>query len=175
MTAGALFLNTIKKAIFQIGTMVSISLLQGCSGHALQDLIDGDNNTTHTTNGSESKKVAPSQNKALNSISPSTTAGDEHEEYRYMQKDTNVWIENEWEPLTENNASAQKEDSHATVSENNVTNSDDLNSTGLQYYVDKAGIYMENKEKRDANKTKAPSHVDKVNAMPGIGKPDKRR
>ena len=168
-------MSPINITLFYSGILLFVSLLQGCSGHALQDFIDGDKSTTRQTSELEDTKVAPSQNKALNTVSPSTTASDENEEYRYMQKDTNAWIEDEWEPLTENNASAQKEDSHATVSENNVTNSDDINSTGLQYYVDKAGIYMENKEKRDANKTKVPSHVDKVNAMPGVGKVDKRR
>ena len=169
-----------KKTVLYAGFVLTASLFQGCSGHTLQDLIDGND-----TNGSSSEQVvqsntdstpvAPSQNKALNSISPSSTASDEHEEHRYMQKNTNAWIENEWDPLTQSNTSSKKVEKPEKVSENNMTNSDDLNSTGLQYYVDKAGIYMENKEKRDANKTKAPSHVDKVNAMPGIGKPDKRR
>lgn len=164
-----------KKTVLYAGFVLTASLFQGCSGHTLQDLIDG-----NSTNGSSSEQVvqsnadstpvAPSQNKALNSISPSTTASDEHEEHRYMQKNTNAWIENEWEPLTEGNTTTTKEDNLTTVPENNMTSSDDINSTGLQYYVDKAEIYFENKEKRDANKTKAPSHVDKINSMPGIGK-----
>ncbi|MEN8146855.1 MAG: hypothetical protein ABFR02_04475 [Campylobacterota bacterium] len=162
-------MRTIKRAIFYIGPIITISLLQGCSGHTLQELIDADKNSREAT-GSKSKKVAPSQNKALSSISPSATADNEHEEYRYMQKSTNTWLKNEWEPLTEGNRTTPKKDSLETVSEDNMANSDDINSTGLQYYVDKAGLYLENREKRDANKTKAPSHVDKINAMPGIGK-----
>jgi hypothetical protein len=93
------------------------------------------------------------------------------------------WIKKEWEPLTESNTSTEKPDSNEDSADRNITNSDtnqsdhadNNSSSGLQYYVDKAEIYFENKEKRDANKTKAPSHVDKVNAMPGIGKPTKRR
>jgi len=120
-------------------------------------------------------------NSALQSISPSKTAGDDHEEYRYIQKSTNEWIENEWEPLTEGNTTITKNSEDNNSATEDVTNSnseqaqiDDNSSTGLQYYVDKAGVYLDNKNKRDANVTKKPSHVDKVNAMPGIGKIDHR-
>ena len=175
-------MNTLDKTVFHTALILVISLFQGCSGHALQDLIDGDtpNSSSEKVEQSDtdSKKVAPSQNKALNSISPSTTASDEHEEYRYMQKNTNAWIKEEWEPLTESNISTHSSETAVTKEENNITKSDtnqtakrdDNSSSGLQYYVDKAEVYFENKEKRDANKTKAPSHVDKMNAMPGIGK-----
>jgi hypothetical protein len=141
----------------------TVNLLLGC-------------NAAHNTVG-----TPPSQNSTLQSISPSKTAGDDHEEYRYMQKNTNEWIENEWEPLTEGNATVTKngEDNNTdtksvTVSNEEEVTGDDNSSTGLQYYVDKAGVYLENKKKRDANVTKQPSHVDKVNAMPGIGKIDRR-
>lgn len=164
-----------------------ISLFQGCSGHTLQDLIDGDKtkdtlSTTEASDKKEPKVVAPSQNKALHSISPSTTASDAHEEHRYIQNSTNRWMEEEWEPLTESNTSTNKErvtveDTSTDINSSSaktLKSSDDINSTGLQYYVDKAGLYMENKKRRDANKTEVPSHVEKVNAMPGIGKPKSR-
>ena len=62
------------------------------------------------------------------------------------------------------------------VEENEKTLSTyDINSTGLQYYMDKANIYIENKKKRDSNKTKAPSHTEKMSTMPGIGKTKSRR
>jgi len=142
---------------------ITANLLVGC-------------NAAHNTVG-----TPPSQNSALQSFSPSKTAGDDHEEYRYIQKNTNEWIEKEWEPLTESNATVTKSgEDNNTVTED-VTNGnieqtqiDDNSSTGLQYYVDKAGVYLDNKNKRDANATKKPSHVDKVNAMPGIGKIDHR-
>ncbi len=100
-----------------------------------------------------------------------------------MQQNTNEWLKKEWDPLTENNSSdvengnsasnnTHKLDSNDT--NESLTNEENNTASGLQYYVDKAGIYLDNKEKRDANKTKAPSHVDKVNAMPGIGKSTKR-
>jgi len=150
------------------------ALLYGCSGHTLQDMVDGSNQDAPRT-------VAPSQNSALQSISPSVTASDAHKEHRIMEKDTNEWIKNEWEPLTEGNTAVTKtgEDNNTdtegvTISNVEQPQSDDNSSTGLQYYVDKAGVYLENKKKRDANVTKEPSHVDKVNAMPGIGKIDRR-
>ncbi len=162
--------------------LLSIGLLQGCSGHALQDLVDGDKSEVSspltTQQNSVKKQTPPSQNSALLSISPSPTATDEHEEYRYIQKNTNDWLENEWDPLTETKTSDVEKsnspynDNHKMIDSDSNTSSknEDNSSTGLQYYVDKAAIYIENKEARDANKTKAPSHVDKVNAMPGIGK-----
>ena len=176
-------MNTLNKTVFPTVLILIINLFQGCSGHVLQDLIDGNTNDSSSVKveGSniDSKTVAPSQNKALNSISPSTTASDEHEEYRYMQKNTNEWIKKEWEPLTESNTSIEEEINNGNnISNNNMNETvtkDGNSSSGLQYYVDKAEIYFENKKKRDANKTKAPSHVDTVNAMPGIGKPDKKR
>ena len=162
--------------------MISLfpALFQGCSGHTLQDLIDGESNSKSSSEQSEqtiekTHVVPPSQNRALNSISPSSTASDEHEEDRHMQKGTNEWLENEWKSLTESNTSTTKEGNSTPINDQKRRSIDDINSTGLQYYVDKAGIYMENKKKRDANKTKVPSHVEKINAMPGIGKSRKRR
>jgi len=157
--------------------LISISLFQGCSGHALQDLIDGDSSQERSSQqidneDENSKTVAPSQNKALNSISPSRAASDKHEEYRQIQKSTNAWIEDEWEPSTENNVSDNievKSDENSTLSQENNS------STGLQYYVDKAEVYLEKKKKRDANKTEVPSHTEKIDAMPGIGKSDRKR
>ena len=180
-------MNTLDKTVIFTGLILIISLFQGCSGHTLQDLIDGNTNDSSSEiaehNDSDSKMVPPSQNKALNSISPSATASDEHEEYRYMQKSTNAWIKDEWEPLTESNTSTQIEKNEAIKTNRNIINNDtnetvhidDSSSSGLQYYVDKADVYFENKKKRDANKTKAPSHVDKIDAMPGIGKSKSRR
>ena len=172
-------MSTINTTLFYSGLLLLISLFQGCSGHALQDLIDGDKNATKQMDGTKDKKVAPSQNKALNSISPSSTASDEHDEHRHIQKSTNTWLEDEWEPLTESNTSttnAVKADNNISEDDANQTISqDDNSSSGLQYYVDKAEVYFDNKEKRDANKTKVPSHTEKIDAMPGIGKPAGRR
>jgi len=147
--------------------VITFLLFQGCSGYTLQSLIDGesaDRTAPQTTLSSEAdgERVPPSQNSALQKISPSKTAGDDHEEHRIMQKETNAWIENEWEPLTEGN----KEMNISAVVEDNSTFT-------LQHYVDKAALYKKNKTIRDANKTKVPSHVDKVNAMPVIGKKER--
>ncbi|MGB5964103.1 MAG: hypothetical protein WBF77_10755 [Sulfurimonadaceae bacterium] len=163
--------------------IVSISLFYGCSGHTLQDLVDrNDDNSSpieSTASQTQSKKTPPSQNSALQSISPSKTASDDHEEYRYMQKNTNEWLKKEWDPLTESNPIADTNSHNAandvSVNDSNLSQSKEDNSSfTLQHYVDKAEVYQENREKRDANKTKAASHVDKVNEMPGIGKKSTR-
>jgi len=174
--------------IFFITIISSLALFQGCSGHSLQNLINGESSSKSSSEVSslsvdDNKPMPPSQNSALNSISPSSTSSNDHKEPGYLQKSTDEWFEKEWEPLTEGNTSSVQEANSTTTDLNNSMNveqnktrtSDDINSTGLQYYVDKAGIYLENKEKRDANKTKTPSHTEKINAMPGIGKSDRRR
>ena len=145
-----------------------IILLDGCSGHLLQDLVDGDTNDAAAT--------PPSQNSALQSISPSKTASDDHEEHRIMQKNTNEWINGEWKMFTESNTSAPQKPQETTANGavGTMKTADDINSSGLQYYVDKAGIYLENKKIHDANRTKAPSHVEQIDALPGIGKTDRR-
>ncbi len=147
--------------------MIIIGLLCGCSGHVLQDMID-----EKSTNKSDTK-TPPSQNRALQSISPSTTAGDDHEEFRYMQKSTNAWIKNEWEPLTESNTTTLENSKNSTENEgksaDQTQNTDENSSFTLQHFVDKAGLYLENKEKRDAIRTKEPSHAERIDALPGIG------
>ena len=174
-------MRPIYHSLFLLLSIFLISLFYGCSGHALQDLIDGDQaDISSAKEQTQPLKTAPSQNEALNSISPSSTAGDEHEEYRYIQKNTNTWIEEEWTPLTEQNQSDTNRnilDNNNTQIESNTSsgNKDDNSSFTLQYYVDKAGLYLENKKKRDANKTKEPSHTEKINTLPAIGKSNKRR
>jgi len=132
------------------------TLLAGCSG-------------THST-------TPPSQNSALQSISPSKTASDDHEEYRIMQKNTNAWIDGEWTMFTESNTSAQEKRLEGIENPTGtaVQMQDQNSSFTLQHYVDKAELYLENKKEHDANLTKAPPHYEKVNAMPGIGKIDRR-
>ena len=180
-------LQTLFKSTIFIVIILVTPLFYGCNRHALQDLLDG--KTISKSSSEESiqlkkdpEPIPPSQNKALNSISPSSSSNDEHKEDRYLQKSTNEWLQNDWVPLTEGNTSKPQE-TNSTTNDTNVSvktsdynrTADDINSTGLQYYVDKAGIYIENRDKRDANKTKPPSHTKKINAMPGIGKTKGRR
>lgn len=170
----------------QILIFSTVALFYGCSGHTLQELVDGDNRNKSSNTATAEAKIttlpSPSNNSTLQSISPSTTAGDDHEKYRYMQKNTNEWMENEWNPLTESNSSNEK---NSNTSDNNKhkllesdSNSslraDENNTYTLQYYVDKASIYIENREKRDANKTKEASHKEMIETLPGIGKSTKR-
>jgi hypothetical protein len=150
-------LKTLKVTQFFIPLTLSIGLFCGCSGDAYT-----------YPNNANSAKVPPSQNSALQSLSPSKTASDDHKEYRYIQKSTNEWIKNEWEPLTEGNNTITKSNKNY----NSVTQDPALeganSSTNLQQYVDKAGLFIENKEIRDANKTKVPSHTEKISKLPGI-------
>ncbi|MCJ7766131.1 MAG: hypothetical protein MUP09_09365 [Thiovulaceae bacterium] len=160
-------MKILRSVLFATSLTLSITLFYGCSGTALQNSSDGN-----------SAKVPPSQNRALQSISPSKTASDDHSGDRIMQNKTNEWIKNEWEPLTESNTNITKSsNSYSTDTEktavddrNQTQNEDENGSSGLQHYVDKAGIYLENKTLRDANRTKEPSHTEKISTLPGIGK-----
>ena len=164
-------------------TILTIPLFQGCSGHALQDLVDG---KSHTDSSSEQKFSAhndlqdkrPSENRALNSISPTSTADDKHKQHRYIQKHINSW---------EINSDDEKKKIEQSVTESNITKSDnnsssisrhrvdDNSSFTLQHYVDVFGKYIDEKEQRDANKSKKPSHAEKLQSMPGIGTAKTRR
>jgi len=91
-----------------------------------------------------------------------------------MQNMVNIWIEDEWEPLTENNLSVTE--SNITIHDNvELTIEDDNSTLTLQYYLDKATRYIENRQRRDAHKSKGPSHIEKINKMPGIGISKSRR
>ena len=52
---------------------------------------------------------------------------------------------------------------------------DDNSSFTLQHYVDELGTYIDEKKQRDANKTKAPSHLKKLESIPAIGSSKRRR
>ncbi len=151
-------MKILKTVQFFIPLTLSAGLFYGCSGNVL----------SHTSNGN-SVKVPPSQNSALQSFSPSTTASDDHKEYRAIQKNTNEWIKNEWEPLTEGNNTITKSNKNYSSITQDAALEDSNNSVNLQQYVDKAGLFIENKKTRDANKTKAPSHTEKISKLPGIG------
>ena len=173
-------MNITHKILFSILSTLLFTLFYGCSTYTLQGLIDGDHNQTVDKSSQHSKSVAPSQNKALNSISPSTTASDDHVEYRYIQKSTNEWIENEWEPLTGQEENVTKGNispsEHPSEEQNSKVKREEENSSfTLQHYVDKASVYMKNKKRRDVNKTKVPSHTEKINNMPVIGKSKHKR
>jgi len=163
--------------------ILASSLFQGCSGHTLQDLIDG---KSHSDSSSEEKLSThddpqykrPSENRALNSISPASTADDKHKQHRYIQKqiksmETDSDEERKKRELSVTESNITKCDNNSSsISHNSVDNN---SSFTLQYYVDELGEYIDEKEQRDANKSKKPSHVEKLRTMPGIGAAKRRR
>ena len=179
-------------------TASSFLMLSGCSGHGLQDWADETfNNKENQTNitkedvavkqpqveekqsvpqqehipetPTEVKTVAlsspvvvkpknptPSQNPALNAVSPSVTATSEGE--GIMQKKLDPWVEEEWSATVEKNS---------TIKE---LNEDEDRPFTIQEYVDKAGVYLNEKEKQKAEGSQKPSHVQEMEHMPAIGK-----
>ena len=155
-----------------IKIVLTITLFLGCSGHFLQDLVDG---KTSDNSSSKDHNAAPSSNSALNSISPTSTFDDRHEDERYT---LNTWKE-------ESNSTKQKIKTDVTesnISHDQPSSTDELNSSDddnssftLQHYVDELGTYLDEKEQHDENKTKVPSHHEKLESMPGIGTSKRRR
>ncbi len=167
-----------KRYLFTVNAVITISivsLFQGCSRHALQDLID---NNTSSQQELSSLDETPSENRVLNSISPTSTYDDKHKAYRYLQKSINA---------KEINSTNDEKRTREDVTESNITKYDNndssiYNSTVdnkssfiLQHYVDKFGEYRDEKEQYDANNTKKPSHAETLQSMPGIGTAKKRR
>ena len=147
-------LHSTLKLSATVFTFASLLLLHGCSGHTLQDWADDTINDKPVQR--EEEQPAPSQNPSLNAISPSVTATSKSD--GAMQKNLDTWTEEEWTPKTEGNSTVQE------------TREDDNSSFTLQKYVDKAGVYLDEKEKEEAGKPKRPSHVEKMESMPVIGK-----
>ncbi len=96
------------------------------------------------------KSHAPSQNTELDRVSPMPIATSEN---GIMQQKMDTWIEEEWTPTIEKNATIK------------AMNEDEERPFTLQEYVDKAEEYMKNQPKSDT-----PLHSQTINAMPVIGK-----
>ena len=132
---------------------ILIALLQGCSGHALQDIIDGEQPSNKAAT-ERKKQPNPSQNNALNSISPShKTKAQEG----ILQKKSDAFIKDDWTPTIEKNSTIK------------TINEDESRDFKIQEYVDKAGVYIN--AQPDSNRT---SHKEKMDKMPGIGKNSSR-
>jgi hypothetical protein len=97
---------------------------------------------------SSGKVVNPSQNSALNSVSSS-----QKEKKGAMQESLDNWLNKEWTPIIEKDEVIKEK------------YSDEKRDFTLQEYVEKSEIYM-----KESNATTKNSHVDKINAMPVIGK-----
>lgn len=105
----------------------------------------------------------PSQNPELNTISPSGTS---QKSEGFMQHSLDTWLHNDWEPTQKkaDNDEKMHSSSSAKSLEHNTTQEED--PFKLQTYVDKWKRYHKEKEKEP----KSPSHVEKINALPAIGK-----
>jgi hypothetical protein len=104
----------------------------------------------------QTQTPSPSDNSRLNTVSPS-----KNNKAGYLQRSYDTWEKEEWEPVTEQSTSK-----HASDKIETATTADKNASWGLQKYVDKWGHYIEEKQKEPST----PSQVEKLNAMPGIGK-----
>jgi len=147
-------LHSTLKLSMTVFTLTLLLSLNGCSGHTLQDWADDTINDKPVQ--IEEEQPTPSQNPSLNAVSPSVTATSQSD--GAMQKSLDTWTEEEWTPKTEGNSTVQE------------MHEDDNSSFTLQKYVDKAGVYLDEKEKEEAGKPKQPSHVEKMESMPVIGK-----
>lgn len=129
-------------------SVLLISLYSGCSGRSLQTLADEHFNDNSTPK-QEKKIVNPSQNSALNSVSPSNKGNNSD---GMLQKNTDAFIEEDWTPTIEKNSSIK------------AINDDKQRPFKLQEYVDKAEIYID--AQKDDGK---PSHKEEMDKLPVIG------
>jgi hypothetical protein len=132
--------------------------------------------------------VSPSQNPQLNAITPSGKI--EPEKKGFLQKSYETWEKEEWEPNTQadrETETAEKPEpatdtapepvKDVTVPESKTETetpetskeAEEVNASKtfkLQYYIDKWGRYLDEKEKQKSG----PSHTEELEQMPVIGK-----
>lgn len=116
--------------------------------------------------------VAPSQNKSLQTISPSTTAVSEG---GGMQRSLDAWLKEEWTPMTKTvpvETKTTKPDGTVVTTTTMVAvpEPEDTEPFTLQKYADKWKVYHENKVKMNEGKPKEASHVEMVGTLPVVGK-----
>ena len=123
---------------------------------------------------STSSDVSPSQSHARNKVSNS----DANNNKGALQGLLDNFLENDWSPTVEKDATIQKKYMKRVVDTNSSTQSTNIKESyienksrnfTLQEYADKAAVYIK-ANKSDHNK----SHVYKVNTLPIIGKTERR-
>jgi len=115
----------------------------------------------------QSNPTAPSQNSALNSISPTKEKTD-----GWMQNSLDSWLKDDWEPKVSNDKKIQEKymetkiirDANGSSEKVEFVEKDDKGFT-LQEYVDKIKAYVDSKK----DDKKEESHADKMKSMPVIG------
>ena len=147
--------------IYTFSCSVAVALvLNGCSGHALQDWADKEFNEKPAVAEAPEKKETtdeatlpadgPSQNPELHRVSPMPVAASEG---GAMQESLDRWTKEEWTPIVEQNATMKK------------INQDEDRPFKIQEYVDKAMIYHANKPENNES-----SHKEHLDTLPVIGK-----
>jgi len=116
--------------------------------------------------------VSPSQNKSLQTVSPSTTAVSEG---GGMQRSLDAWLKEEWTPMTktvpvETKTTAPDGTVVTTTTMVEVPEPEDNEPFTLQKYADKWKVYHENKAKMNEGKPKEPSHIEMMGTLPVVGK-----
>jgi len=106
---------------------------------------------TISFSGCSSKEgVTPSENKALNDVSPAHKTKKGY----YLQKKLDGWLKNDWTPTMKKNEVVEKK--YEENSSRNFT---------LQEYVEKAALYIKTHPSDPEH-----SHMKKLESMPVIGK-----
>jgi len=154
--------------------LFAITLLSGCSGKniTLQDYADKwfnekevSENNISSNDGENSKTVVlekrekPKKNPAADIAWSSTSKADiRNKGEGSLQKSLDTWTKEEWEPAFEGDINQSEQDKAANE------------HFTLQHYFDKAGKYMDKKERENEGKPKEPAHYEKMESLPVIGK-----
>ena len=137
--------------------------LFGCSKQPDTD----SKNIIHNNVSPSIPSKSPSSNSALNAVSPNT------HKHGYLQNSYDRWEKEEWEPAMADEhhpstpAPVEKtpETVPVTTPESSVQKDD--NNFTLQHFYDKWNRYLEKEEKE---RDPTPSHVERLDTMPAIGK-----
>ena len=164
--------NTLKFSLVLLGT----SLFLGCSGKniSLQNYADTwfnetskiqhktDNTKAHQSDAaiqSKETELKPQKNPAADIAWSSTSKGDVHNKGEgSLQKRLDKWTEEEWKPAFQGDKEQAKKDEAANE------------HFTFQHYYDKSKNYLEKKERENEGEEKEPSHYEKMQTLPVIGK-----
>lgn len=153
-----------KYNIKQLLSLLLLASLSGCSSKpfTLQSYVD------EHINNDDTKEIVeePSQKESVTStikdgpgadVAWSSTYKRDKEGKGSLQKSLDTWMEEEWNPVFENNETQKLKDEKAKE------------SFKLQHYIDKAKIYMDKKEADKAGTLQEPAHYEKIKKLPVIG------
>ncbi len=146
-----------------LSAILFLSLFLGCTKQPRKPSENQIDNNVSLLKPSQS----PSDNAALDTVSPHTY------KHGYLQNSYDRWEKEEWEPAmagehrSRTSETVVKSTTTVPVTTTESSAQKDDNNFTLQHFYDKWNRYLEKEEKE---RSPTPSHVERLDAMPAIGK-----